>query len=73
MFGIPYGVFTMVLCKGCGYYGNYPADSNGDTEVSLQEAYIYVKNWVQYYSGYLPSPQDVQVYPNNSNYPIVEY
>ncbi|MBA7592801.1 hypothetical protein ES708_34995 [subsurface metagenome] len=64
VFGNPYSIFTMPLCRGCGLNYNYPADTNGDTKVSLQEAYIYVKNWVQYYSGYLPSPQDVQVYPN---------
>lgn len=67
----PYGVFTLSLCTGCGYYGSYPADTNMDTQVSLQEAYIYVKNWVQYYFSDLE--QDVQVYPNNSDYPIVEY
>ncbi|MBA7581305.1 caspase family protein [Candidatus Atribacteria bacterium 1244-E10-H5-B2] len=73
IFGNPYGVFTKSLCTGCGCYGNYPADTDLDTKVSLQEAYIYVKNRVEYYSGYSPSPQDVQVYPNNSNYTIVEY
>jgi len=66
----PLGVFTKALCEGCGYNYNYPADTNGDTKVNLQEAYIYVKNWVQYYYGDL---QDVQVYPDDSSYPIVEY
>jgi len=67
----PYGIFTLALCTGCGYYGSYPADTNMDAQVSLQEAYIYVKNWVQYYFNDLE--QDVQVYPNNSDYPIAEY
>lgn len=67
----PYGVFTLALCTGCGYYGSYPADTNLDTKVSLQEAYLYVKDWVQYY--FSDFEQDVQVYPNNSNYTIVEY
>jgi len=66
----PLGVFTKALCEGCGYNYNYLADTNGDTKVSLQEAYIYVKNWVQYYFGDL---QDVQVYPDDSTYPVVEY
>jgi len=66
----PLGVFTKALCEGCGYNYNYPADTNEDTKVSLQEAYIYVKNWVQYCFGDL---QDVQVYPGDSSYPIVEY
>lgn len=66
----PLGVFTKALCEGCGYNYNYPSDTNEDTKVSLQEAYIYVKNWVQYCFGDL---QDVQVYPDDSSYPIVEY
>lgn len=70
----PCGIFTMALCTGCGYFDyDYPADSNGNAKVSLQEAYLYIKDWVQYYPGDLPSPQDVQVYPDGSNYPIVEY
>ncbi|MBU4314150.1 MAG: caspase family protein [Desulfobacteraceae bacterium] len=73
----PFGVFTMALCEGCGYYsGSYPADTNLDTIVSLQEAYLYVKSYVQDLSNtypYLNIDQDVQVYPNNSSFTIVEY
>ena len=70
--GNPFGVFTMALCAGCGYFNyNYPADFNGDNKISLQEAYVYVKNWVTQNYGYLQ--QDVQVYPDNSSYPIIEY
>jgi len=65
----PFGVFTMALCEGCGYSGNYPADNNMDTMVSLQEAYLYVKDWIFSY-GII---QDVQVYPNNSTFTIIEY
>ncbi len=67
--GDPFGVFTMALCDGCGYNGDYPADTNFNTQVSLQEAYLYVKNWVYSYGIF----QDVQVYPNNSSFTIVEY
>jgi len=67
--GDPFGVFTMALCEGCGYSGSYPADTNLDTKVSLQEAYLYVKDWVFYYGV----TQDVQVYPNNSTFTIIEY
>jgi len=67
--GDPFGVFTMALCEGCGYYGSYPADTNLDNMVSLQEAHLYVKDWV---FSYMIS-QDVQVYPNNSTFTIVEY
>jgi len=66
-----FAIFTKVLCAGCGYYGDYPADTNLDTKVSLQEAYLYVKGWVQYYYG--DFQQDVQVYPYNSFFTIVEY
>ncbi|MBU1428488.1 hypothetical protein KKB07_06515, partial [bacterium] len=73
----PFGVFTMALCEGCGYFsGSYPADTNLDTIVSLQEAYLYVKSYVQDLSNtypYLNIDQDVQVYPNNSSFTIVEY
>ena len=59
----------MALCSGCGYSGSYPADTNLDTKVSLQEVYIYIKGWVFYYGVV----QDVQVYPNDSTFTIVEY
>ena len=74
--GNPFGVFTMALCEGCGYSGGYPTDTNMDTKVSLQEAYLYVKSYVQDLSNtypYLNITQDVQVYPNNSSFTIVEY
>jgi len=67
--GNPFGVFTMALCNGFGYSSSCPADTNLDTKVSLQEAYLYVQNWVFSY-GII---QDVQVYPNNSTFTIVEY
>lgn len=66
----PFGIFTMALYSGCGYFGIYPADTNLNTKVSLQEAYLYIKDWVQDYYGDI---QDVQVYPENSDFTIVEY
>ncbi|GAI77537.1 unnamed protein product, partial [marine sediment metagenome] len=72
----PFGVFTMALCDGCGYYGSYPADANLDTRVSLQEAYLYIKNWVTELDAQIPYidiTQDVQVYPYNSTFTIAEY
>jgi hypothetical protein len=67
--GDPFGVFATALCDGCGYSGSYPADTNLDTKVSLQEAYLYIIDWV--YS--LGIDQDVQAYPSNSTFTIVEY
>jgi len=72
----PFGVFTMALCTGCGYYGSYPADTNLDTWVSLQEAYLYVKSYVAELDAQLPDisiTQNVQVYPYNSTFTIAEY
>jgi len=72
----PFGVFTMALCTGCGYYGSYPADTNLDTRVSLQEAYLYVKSYVAELDAQLPDisiTQNVQVYPYNSTFTIAEY
>jgi len=72
----PFGVFTMALCDGCGYFGSYPADTNLDTKVSLQETYIYVKSYVAELDAQLANiniTQDVQVYPDNSIFAIVEY
>ena len=62
-----FGIFTMALCQGCGYYGTYPADTNLDTKVSLQESYLYVESTLE------SLEQDVQVYPTNSTFTIVEY
>jgi len=72
----PFGVFTMALCEGCGYSGSYSADTDLDTMVSLQEAYLYIKLYVQDLSNtypYLNIAQDVQVYPDDSAFTIVEY
>ena len=72
----PFGVFTMSLCEGCGYSDSYPADTNLDTKVSLQEAYLYVKSYVAELDAQIPYisiTQNVQVYPDNSSFAIVEY
>ena len=73
----PFGLFTAALCEGCGYntYSHpYPADNNLDTKVSLQEAYFYVKSWVEELSLIIPEiTQDVQVHPYNSDFTIIEH
>jgi hypothetical protein len=72
----PFGVFTLALCESCGYDGSYPADTNLDTKVSLQEAYLCVKSKVAELDAQIPYidiTQDVQVYPNNSTFTVVEY
>jgi len=72
----PFGVFTLALCEACGYFDSYLADTNLDSIVNLQEAYLYVKNWVTELDAQLPYisiTQDVQVFPNNSPFSIAEY
>jgi len=67
----PYGVFTAAFCRGCGYDdGTYHADADDNTKVSLQEEYLYIVDFVNLYFAGI---QDVQVYPSNSTFTIVEY
>ena len=77
----PFGLFTRVLCDGCGYdYYSHPynADSNENGEVTLDEAYLFTDYWVNYYSDFLNQTygwdinQDTQVYPENSYFVIIE-
>ena len=65
-----FGLFTMVFCEGCGYYSfasPYPADDNEDYKVSLQEAYLYLESELNLFE------QDVQAYPEDSTFSIIEY
>jgi len=77
--GNPYGLFTAALCEGCGYNSfasPYPADDNLDSKVSLQEAYMYINSWVEDLNSLYVNTditQDVQVYPSDSDFTIVEY
>jgi uncharacterized caspase-like protein len=67
----PFGLFTVVLCDGCGYdYYSHPynADSNENGEVTLNEAYLYT-DWVIYN---LDVAQDTQVYPLGSKFVIIQ-
>lgn len=68
--GNPFGYFSAALCEGCGYNSfssPYPADINENNKVSLQEAYLYVESRLELFE------QDVQVYPEGSDFNIVEY
>jgi len=67
----PFGLFSRVLCDGCGYdYYSHPynADSNENCEVTLSEAFLYT-DWVIYN---LDFTQDTQVYPVGSNFVIIK-
>jgi hypothetical protein len=67
----PFGLFTAVLCDGCGYdYYSHPynADSNANGEVTLNEAYLYTDGVI----NSLDVEQETQVYPENSYFVIIE-
>ena len=59
--------FCMGLYLACQ---NLNADTNENEIVDLLEAYKYIKNWVLIYCS---KDQAVQMYPNGSTFPIVEY
>jgi hypothetical protein len=78
--GDPFGLFSGVLCEGCGYnYYTHPyfADGNGNGEITLHEAYTYTYVRVNaiatelndYYGWNID--QDTQVYPLNSDFIII--
>ncbi len=62
------GVFTVALLEGCGY-DYFPADLDNDRNITLEEAYLYIKDNVSSL-GFI---QDVQVYPINSTFVFAEY
>jgi len=67
----PYAVFTAAFCNGCGYDdGVYHADSNLDTKITLDEIYEHIRGFIIDFFGF---NQNVQVFPENSNFAIVEY
>lgn len=79
--GNPFGLFSRVLCDGCGYdYYSHPyhADSNANGEVTLDEAYYYTDQEVSSAIEFLNTEyswnldQDTQVYPKNSYFVIIE-
>lgn len=59
------GEFTTSFIRGTGYSGNYLADKNQDGIVSLNEIHMYTLLNVK--------KSLVQAYPNNDEFPIVEY
>jgi len=65
------GAFTAALLEGCGY-NYFPADSDNNGKITLEEAYLYVKDKISSW-GSLCFNQDVQVYPTNSTFIFTEY
>ena len=68
--GYPYGYFSAFFCDGCGYNDfsfPYPADINLDYKVTLNEIYQYIYPSLAYLE------QDVQVFPQNSSFTLIEY
>jgi len=67
--GQPFGVFTQGLYEGCSVSNNYPADINQNDRLSLNEAYNFIAQWVRS----MGVNQNVQAYPMNSSFIIIEY
>jgi len=68
--GFPFGIFTAAFCNGCGYDdGVSYADSNSNKKITLDELYEHIRNFVIIYFGFA---QNVQVFPENSDFTIVE-
>ncbi len=65
----PFGVFTQALYEGCGLKNNFPADTNADNKINLNEAYNYIAQWV----AAMRVNQNVQIFPLNSSFTIFEY
>jgi hypothetical protein len=79
--GDPFGLFSGVLCEGCGYdYYTHPyfADGNGNGEITLHEAYTYTYGMVNALAAELNDfygwdiDQDTQIYPLYSDFVIIE-
>ncbi|MCK4241808.1 MAG: hypothetical protein KAX30_09315, partial [Candidatus Atribacteria bacterium] len=62
------GAFTAALLEGCGY-DYFPADLDDSGEITLEEAYLYIKDKISSW-GFI---QDVQVYPINSTFVFAGY
>ncbi|MEG1514777.1 MAG: Ig-like domain-containing protein [Clostridia bacterium] len=72
------GLVTYFLTQGCGYdyteqrpTDDLPADANANGAVSLSEARDYVEQKVKALGGEKPVTYDVQIYPENSAYPVI--
>ena len=67
--------FNRHLCTGCGYDDGilYADWINANTKVSLQELYLYIKINIELDPSGVGDFQDTQVFPENSNFTIVEY
>ena len=59
--------FCRAILLGCE---DLNADINGDKIIDLTELHTYVKEWIKMYPN---ARQDVQIYPDDSTFPIVEY
>ncbi len=64
----PYNYFPYWFAQGAS--GSKPADTNGDGTVTMKEMYTYIQDNASgpYYDGESYYYQDVQMYPENSNY-----
>jgi hypothetical protein len=74
----PFGLFTAAFCDGCGY-GDVAetlwADEDSNYKISLDEMYNYILDLIPFMELYysIDNRQDVQVYPEDSNFTIIEH
>jgi len=73
--GYPCSFFNRYLCLGCGYDdGTLHADwIDVNTKVSLQELYLYIKIGIEIDPSGVGAFQDTQVFPEDSDFTVVEY
>ena len=73
-FGKTMGIFTAALCLGCGHpSGTRPADTNGDSRVTLTEAYNYTRTAVQNTLNSSGITQSVKAFPESSDDVLFQY
>lgn len=70
-FSEPYMVFTQGILEGCSDgVLSYLADINNDRVITMTEVYNFAVIWV---ANHLNVEQDAQMYPRESDFPIIEY
>ena len=65
----PYGYFNMAFHRGCQ---GFNADIDEDGVINLLEMRDYIEDWIRLHLCSCKN-QEVQMYPDNSTFPIVEY
>lgn len=65
----PYGYFNMAFHKGCK---GFAADTDENRIITLLEMRDYIEEWIRNHQNSCIRPE-VQMYPDDSTFPIIEY